>query len=120
MDLILDSLQWFGRGTLGGIIGFAIGWATQRQRHSYWVAFCTLLGYALGVATAWPRESVIVAAALLLIPAGIGLLAGWTYGVGTLRTRGDWYLRICGFAGALIFVQVVGVGAMAAVNAVSE
>ncbi len=118
MDLILDSLLLFGRATLGAVAGFLLGWLTQRRRHSRWVAAWTFLGYAGGVATMWPDQVNMVAAALLLLPALGGMFVGWVIGASTLKNRDDWYLRVLGFGGFVVGLQTAAVGAMAAVDAI--
>ncbi len=116
VDLIRDSFLVLGRASLGAAIGFGIGWLTQGDKHSRWVAGWLFFGYAAGMATMWPSWGSMLAALFLLIPCVLGTVSGWYVAVATLRDREDWYFRAWGLGGFVLFFHVFAFAAMAIVR----
>ncbi|MGD9934698.1 MAG: hypothetical protein AB7T37_13420 [Dehalococcoidia bacterium] len=92
-----DSLLVFGRASIGAALGFAIGWRTQRERHSRYVVALVLAGYFLGCLAMLPDAGAAAAALILVVPASLIAFAGMVAGAITLGDREDWWIRVWGF-----------------------
>jgi hypothetical protein len=107
VEALTDSILIFGRSSLGAAIGLAIGWSTQRERHSRYVAGWVLVGFLAGVIAMWPDWGHALSAVILLPLSGaIGTFVGWFIGAATLKDREDWWLRSWGFGGFLAVYQL--------------
>jgi hypothetical protein len=108
VEALFESILVFGRASLGAVFGLAIGWPTQRERHSWYVAGWVFAGFTAGVASMWPHWGHIIAAAAILPIAGtLGTFFGWCAGAVTLGDREDWWLRSWGFAGFIVCYQAL-------------
>lgn len=112
MDAVADSFLVFGRASLGAAAGLAIGWPTQRDRHSRYVVALVLAGYLLGCLAMLPDAGAATAALVLLFPSALIAFAGMVVAAITLGDREDWWIRTWGFvafvAGYQLLAIVVG------------
>ncbi len=106
----MDSLLIVGRASLGAGLGLAIGWPTQKERHSRYVVGWVLVGFFAGVIAMWPHWGHVIASlAMLPISVAVGTFIGFYIGVATLGDREDWWLRSWGFAGFVVAFQLLAV-----------
>jgi hypothetical protein len=121
VEALAESILIFGRPTLGAVVGLAIGWPTQRERHSVYVAAWVLVGYLAGMVAMWPDWGHVIAAAVLLPIAGsIGTFFGWCIGAATMRDREDWWIRTWGFVGFIVLYQLLALLCSALITMADE
>lgn len=116
MDAVADSILVFGRASIGAAAGLAIGWPTQRERHSRYVVALVLAGYFLGCLAMLPDSGAAAAALILVVPASLIAFAGMVGGAVTLGEREDWWIRTWGFVAFIAGYQVLALVAAGIVD----
>jgi hypothetical protein len=116
VESLTESILVFGRATAGACLGLAIGWPTQRERHSRYVVILVLAGFAAGVALMWPHWPAIIASIIVLPFCVVGAFAAAGAGVATLGEREDWWLRSWIFGGFVVTFQLLALASAALIN----